>query len=156
MRRSARRFPAQAYANLNHAQKTYKAQQLLFALDETGVPAFREEVQLVLQLDCNEDRPLPDVHPVSGERPVSHYGPQTSGRLPDFKRKALMNILSAKEPERAFKMAQDLFTKHYPVGKNATKNKLLNKHLEKFQAKASRDQHKKWRGRGAKSRKAGH
>ena len=52
-------------ANLNHAQKTYQAQQLLFETDQ-GLLAFRDAVQLVLLLDCNQDRPLPKVDEKTG------------------------------------------------------------------------------------------
>ena len=119
-------------ANLNHAQKTYQAQQLLFETDQ-GLLAFRDAVQLVLLLDCNQDRPLPKVDERTGEQPPMLYGPQTSGRLEDSKRKALLALLATTDAERARKLANALFTAYYPPARNLTKSNILNKRLAAYQ-----------------------
>ena len=119
-------------ANLNHAQKTYQAQQLLFE-SENGLLAFRDAVQLVLLLDCNQDRPLPKVDEKTGEQPPMLYGPQTSGRLEDSKRKALLALLATTDQERARKLANALFTAYYPPARNLTKSNILNKRLAAYQ-----------------------
>mmetsp|Transcript_36502 Transcript_36502/g.112937 ORF Transcript_36502/g.112937 Transcript_36502/m.112937 type:complete len:557 (-) Transcript_36502:69-1739(-) len=126
-----------ALANLNHAQKTYRAQQLLF--ERLGDKlAFRDEVQLVLLLDCNEDRPLPLLDPRTGVRPPMLYGPQTSGRLPDLKRRALLGLLATDDPDKARKLATALFTVYYPEAKNLTKSTPLNKRLASYQLTGAR------------------
>mmetsp|Transcript_11655 Transcript_11655/g.34703 ORF Transcript_11655/g.34703 Transcript_11655/m.34703 type:complete len:550 (+) Transcript_11655:221-1870(+) len=123
-----------ALANLNHARKAYAAQQLLF--ERAGVKLrFRDEVQLVLLLDCNEDRPLPKPD-ASGERPPMLYGPETSGRLADEKRRALLSLLAVGDPEKATKMARQLFSTMYADAKNLTRSKPLNKRLAAYQQAA--------------------
>lgn len=118
-------------ANLNHAQKTYQAQQLLFE-ESDGLLSFRDAVQLVLLLDCNADRPLPKPDE-AGVIPPMLYGPQTSGRLEDAKRKALLALLATADKERACKLANALFTAYYPPARNLTKSNILNKRLAAYQ-----------------------
>ena len=78
----------------------------------SGRLAFREEVRLVLSLDCNEDRPYK-----AASQP---YGPETSGRLDEAKRKLLFQFLADADGAHAQALAAKLFTEFYPPGKNAT------------------------------------
>lgn len=92
----------------------------------------------MLLLDCNEDRPLPLLDPRTGVRPPMLYGPQTSGRLPDLKRRALLGLLATDDPDKARKLATALFTVYYPEAKNLTKSTPLNKRLASYQLTGAR------------------
>ena len=148
------------YANMNHAQKAYRAMQLLYKRDGDTL-VFRDEVQVVTHVDCYGDRPLAPVNETTGERAIREtYGPATSGRLHDQKRKRLLQLLAvdASNKDLLRKLNYDYFTMYF--ARNSTKSGLVNKKLAQFttlppelaakqKAKEARDKRKgKHRGRG--------
>ena len=62
------------YANMNHAQKAYRAMQLLYKRDGDTL-VFRDEVQVVTHVDCYGDRPLAPADATTGStRPPQAQG----------------------------------------------------------------------------------
>ena len=99
-------------------------------------------------IDCNEDRPLPRPSPSTGVRPPMLYGPETSGRLPELKRRALLQLLAQEDPEKASKLATALFTVYYADAHNLTKSNLLNKRLAAYQLTGRSRHHGRHRHKG--------
>ena len=123
-----------AYANLNHAFKAYKSMELLYTKGPDKVFAIRDEVQVVLHVACNEDRPFPKDADAPAPRDKS-YSPETSGRLPDPARKRLLALLDAgpQHTDHVKKLAFDYFSTYFSHAKNATKSGAINKKLAAYQ-----------------------